>query len=83
LAAVLEVYEVREALKVQAARLAAGRCTEANIAVLLTFLAGRERARDQRPSFAEAGLAFHRSVVGAARISLLAEMFGSLATVLR
>lgn len=45
-AAVLEVYEVREALEVQAARLAALRHTDADVAALRTRLAARDRARD-------------------------------------
>jgi GntR family transcriptional regulator, transcriptional repressor for pyruvate dehydrogenase complex len=82
-AAVLEVYEVREALEVQAARLAASRRTEADIAAMRASLAERERARDQEASFVEADLAFHRSVVAAAHNPLLAEMFDSFAAVLR
>ncbi len=82
-AAVLEVYEVREALEVQAARLAASRRTEADIASLRARLTEREQARDQDASFVEADLAFHRSVVAAAHNPLLAEMFDSFAAVLR
>lgn len=82
-AAVLEVYEVREALEVQAARLAASRRTDADIAALRTCLAKREQARDQQAAFVEADLAFHRSVVAAAHNPLLAEMFESFAAVLR
>jgi GntR family transcriptional regulator, transcriptional repressor for pyruvate dehydrogenase complex len=82
-AAVLEVYEVREALEVQAARLAAERRTEAHIAALRACLTEREHARDQDASFVEADLAFHRSVVAAAHNPLLAEMFDSFAAVLR
>jgi GntR family transcriptional regulator, transcriptional repressor for pyruvate dehydrogenase complex len=82
-AAVLEVYEVREALEVQAARLAASRRTEADIVAMRASLAERERARDQEASFVEADLAFHRSVVAAAHNPLLAEMFDSFAAVLR
>jgi GntR family transcriptional regulator, transcriptional repressor for pyruvate dehydrogenase complex len=82
-AAVLEVYEVREALEVQAARLAASRRTQADIAALRACLAERERARGEVASFVEADLAFHRSVVAAAHNPLLAEMFDSFAAVLR
>jgi GntR family transcriptional regulator, transcriptional repressor for pyruvate dehydrogenase complex len=82
-AAVLEVYEVREALEVQAARLAAERGTEADIAALRACLTEREDARDRDASFVEADLAFHRSVVAAAHNPLLAEMFDSFAAVLR
>jgi DNA-binding FadR family transcriptional regulator len=82
-AAVLEAYEVREALEVQAARLAASRRTEADIEALHARLAGRERARGADARFVEADLAFHRSVVAAAHNPLLAEMFDSFAAVLR
>jgi DNA-binding FadR family transcriptional regulator len=84
-AAVLEAYEVREALEVQAARLAAGRRTDADIAELTECLRRRQearaRARDAR--FIELDLAFHRAVVAAAHNALLAEMFDSFAAVLR
>ena len=82
-AAVLEAYEVREALEVQAARLAAGRRTEADIEALAACLAERERARGDEARFVEANLAFHRSVLAAAHNPLLAEMFDSFAAVLR
>jgi GntR family transcriptional regulator, transcriptional repressor for pyruvate dehydrogenase complex len=82
-AAVLEVYEVREALEVQAARLAARRRTETDIAALRACLAERERVRADVASFVEADLDFHRAVVAAAHNPLLAEMFDSFAAVLR
>jgi GntR family transcriptional regulator, transcriptional repressor for pyruvate dehydrogenase complex len=84
-AAVLEVYEVRQALEVQAARLAAERRTDADIASIRECLAGRERARAQAKdsAFVEADLAFHRCVVAAAHNALLAEMFDSFAAALR
>jgi GntR family transcriptional repressor for pyruvate dehydrogenase complex len=82
-AAALEAYEVREALEVQAARLAASRRTEADIEELRACLAQRDRARGSDASFVEADLAFHRSVVAAAHNPLLAEMFDSFVTVLR
>jgi DNA-binding FadR family transcriptional regulator len=84
-AAVLDVYEVREALEVQGARLAADRRTGADVAALRGSLATRDRARavagDER--FVEADLAFHRTVIAAAHNPLLAEMFDSFASVLR
>jgi GntR family transcriptional regulator, transcriptional repressor for pyruvate dehydrogenase complex len=84
-AAVLEVYEVRQALEVQAARLAAERRTDADIASIRECLAGRERARARAKdsAFVEADLAFHRCIVAAAHNALLAEMFGSFAAALR
>lgn len=82
-AAVLEAYEVREALEVQAARLAASRRTETDIEALRACLAERNRARGEDARFVEADLAFHRAVVAAAHNPLLAEMFDSFAAVLR
>ena len=82
-AAVLEAYEVREALEVQAARLAAGRRTDADIGALRSCLAERDSARGEDARFVEADLAFHRAVVAAAHNPLLSEMFDSFAAVLR
>jgi DNA-binding FadR family transcriptional regulator len=82
-AAVLEAYEVREALEVQAARLAASRRTETDIEALRACLAERDSARGEDARFVEADLAFHRAVVAAAHNPLLAEMFDSFAAVLR
>lgn len=82
-AAVLEDYEVREALEVQAARLAASRRTGADIEALRARLAERDSARGADARFVEADLAFHRAVVAAAHNPLLAEMFDSFAAVLR
>ena len=82
-AAVLEVYEVREALEVQAARLAAARRTDVDLQALRERLAARDSARvcvrDSR--FVEADLAFHRTVVTAAHNPLLTDMFDSFAAV--
>ena len=84
-AAVLDVYEVRQALEMQAARLAALRRTEADVVTLRKCLAEREHARAHArdASFVESDLAFHRSVVAAAQNPLLAEMFDSFGAVLR
>ena len=84
-AAVLDAYEVRQALEVQAARLAATRRTDADIAALRACLAERERARahGKDARFIELDLAFHRAVVAAAHNPLLAEMFDSFVAVLR
>jgi DNA-binding FadR family transcriptional regulator len=84
-AAVLDAYEVRQALEVQAARLAASRRTDADIAALRSCLAEREQARahGKDARFIELDLAFHRAVVAAAHNPLLAEMFDSFVAVLR
>lgn len=84
-AAVVEVYEVRQALEVQAGRLAATRRTGADLAAISRCLAGRQRARSRArdAGFVEADLAFHRAVVAAAHNPLLAEMSDSFGAVLR
>lgn len=84
-AAILEVYEVREALEIQAARLAAQRRTTSDIETLRTGLGSRDQAREQARDgrFVDADLALHRAVVAAAHNPLLAEMYDSFAMVLR
>ncbi len=84
-AAVLEVYEVREALEVQAARLAALRRTDSDIAALRSRLAARDSARAaaQDSRFVNADLEFHRTIIAAAHNQLLTGMFDSFAEVLR
>jgi DNA-binding FadR family transcriptional regulator len=84
-AALLEVCEVREALEVQAARLAAVRRTAPDVAALHASLAARDRARElgEAGSFVRTDLAFHRTVVAASHNHLLADMFDSFAVVLR
>lgn len=81
----LEVYEVREALEIQAARLAALRRTDADLTALHEKLAARDRAREQDTAerFVQADLAFHRAVVAASHNRLLQDMFDSFASVLR
>lgn len=84
-AAVLDVYEVREALEVQGARLAAARRTDSDVAALQASLAARDQARQRAGGgqFVETDLAFHRTVITAAHNPLLAELFDSFAAVLR
>jgi DNA-binding FadR family transcriptional regulator len=87
-ATVLDVYEVRQGLEPQAARLAAQRRTEADLALIDATLAQRQRARAerQRPgatapnaAFVDADLAFHQAVVAAAHNALLTQIFDSFA----
>jgi GntR family transcriptional regulator, transcriptional repressor for pyruvate dehydrogenase complex len=84
-AAILEAYEVREALEVQAAGLAAARRTRADIARIRALLTERDRTRAvaRNEVFAGADVAFHEAVVAAAHNSLLTEMFASFTSVLR
>jgi DNA-binding FadR family transcriptional regulator len=84
-AAVLEVYELREALELQAARLAAERRDESDLTRIEQALAERERRRGKArdAAFVDADIDFHRAVVAAAGNALLEEMFASFAAVLR
>jgi GntR family transcriptional regulator, transcriptional repressor for pyruvate dehydrogenase complex len=84
-AAILEVFEVRQALEVQAARLAAARRTPADIERVNSRLAERERIRAVTRDAAciNADLAFHQAVIAAAHNPLLAQMYASMSAVLR
>lgn len=73
----LEVYEVRRALEVEAAALAARRRTEQDLTRIDAALA-RRRASAQsgdRRGFLAADVAFHRAVVDAAHNPLLSELY--------
>jgi DNA-binding FadR family transcriptional regulator len=84
-AELLEVYELREALELQAARLAAARRTATDLERIERALAERDRlaVEERGEAFVDADLAFHRAVVAAAHNALLEEMFGSFLVVLR
>jgi DNA-binding FadR family transcriptional regulator len=85
-ARIVEVYEVRSALEVQAAVLAAGRRTERDIDDIRRALGDRDRLlptqRSAPAAFVATDLAFHRAVVVAAHNDLLLTMFDSLIPVL-
>ena len=75
----VEVYEVRRALEVEAAGLAALRRTPGDLAVIDKALARRTAARkknDER-GFLTADLAFHKAVVDAAHNPLLSALYAS------
>ncbi|MEH1164607.1 FadR/GntR family transcriptional regulator [Micromonospora sp. CPCC 205539] len=80
-----EVIEVRRALEVEAARLAALRRTPEDLAALDGALAEREAAwRDGGVAvFVEADAALHTAVVAAAHNPMLAELYASLGAALR
>ncbi|MDO9408947.1 FadR/GntR family transcriptional regulator [Patulibacter sp.] len=82
---VLDVYEVREALESQAARLAAERRTGDDLVAIDVALAAREAARATGgvEPFVDADLAFHAAIVAAAHNPLLEEMFTSFLGALR
>lgn len=84
-ARVLEVYEVRQALELKAAVLAAERRTPQDIERIERALAERNRTRagGSNVDFVDADLAFHRAVVAAAHNPLLEDVFAFFATALR
>lgn len=76
-----EVLELRQALDVTAAGLAARRRTPADIATLTDLLARRNAAFDggsDRASMTERDVALHRAIVQAAHNPLYAEVYDSL-----
>ncbi|MFJ8621413.1 FadR/GntR family transcriptional regulator [Kitasatospora sp. NPDC093550] len=78
------VYEVRTMVEVQAARLAATRRTEADLAALDAALAARRAAGDaDDTAFVDADIALHTAVVAAAHNPVLNDLFAQFAPVLR
>lgn len=83
-ARLLEVYEVRRALEVEAARLAAERATPAELRALGERLVDRQARRAlSAPAFVEADLAFHLAVVELAGNAVLLDLFTAVLPVLR
>ncbi|MFJ2605681.1 FadR/GntR family transcriptional regulator [Streptomyces sp. NPDC091279] len=83
-AAVSEVYEVRMAVEVHAARLAAHRRTPEDATALRAALAGRRAAAGaDDAAFVEADIALHAAVVAAAHNPLLTSLFADFAPSLR
>ncbi|MBP0462043.1 FadR/GntR family transcriptional regulator [Streptomyces montanisoli] len=81
----LEAFEVRSGLERDAARLAAGRRTEADLAALRSALAERGTAwrSGDTDAFVRADVAFHRAVVAAAHNGMLADLYSHLSDGLR
>ncbi|WP_051819455.1 FadR/GntR family transcriptional regulator [Streptomyces sp. NRRL S-920] len=84
-AGVLEAYEVRACLERDAARHAAQRRTQEDLASLRAALAERGQAWESgdTAAFIDADMAFHRTVADAAHNSVLAELYGHLSDALR
>ncbi|MES4902977.1 MULTISPECIES: FCD domain-containing protein [unclassified Streptomyces] len=83
-ARLLEVYEVRRALEVEAARLAARRTRPEDIARLTADLRRRQEAAAAGPAaFVDADLEFHRTVVELSGNAVLLGLFTSVLPVLR
>ncbi|MCX4548530.1 FCD domain-containing protein [Streptomyces sp. NBC_01387] len=83
-AAVTDVYEVRAMVEVQAARLAAARRTDADLAALDTALAGRTAAAEaDDAAFVDADIALHSAVVAAAHNPVLTDLYERFVPALR
>jgi len=84
-AELLEVFEVRRALEVEAARLAALRRTDADLAALTEVL--RERAEAGRARelerFVESDVRLHRLIAAASHNAMLAELYDDVTGALR
>ncbi|MCG5215694.1 FadR/GntR family transcriptional regulator [Streptosporangium sp. KLBMP 9127] len=81
----LEILEVRRALEVEAARLAATRRTESDVKLIEDALAHRERAWEagEPNAFVEADLAFHMAVVHATHNRVLLDLYEDFSEALR
>jgi DNA-binding FadR family transcriptional regulator len=72
-----EIYDVREALDLQAARLAAERRSEEDLVALREHLAARAAAIAARDAqgFADADVAFHQQIVTATQNDMLIDLY--------
>ncbi|MFC5745014.1 FadR/GntR family transcriptional regulator [Actinomadura rugatobispora] len=84
-AELVEILEVRRGFEVEAARLAAARRTEADIAAIGDALARRDAtwAAGAHAEFVEADLEFHTAVVEATHNRVLIELYRDFSAVLR
>lgn len=83
-AELVHVYEVRSMIEVQAARLAAVRRDDADVAALDRALAARHAAGGaDDATFVDADIALHATVVAAAHNPVLSDLFAQFAPVLR
>ncbi|TYK50706.1 FadR/GntR family transcriptional regulator [Actinomadura decatromicini] len=84
-AELVEILEVRRGFEVEAARLAAARRTEADIAAIALALARRDAAwaAGDHDAFVEADLAFHTSVVEATHNRVLTDLYRDFSAALR
>ncbi|NKZ03083.1 FadR/GntR family transcriptional regulator [Actinomadura latina] len=84
-AELVEILEVRRGLEVEAARLAATRRTEADIAAIAVALARRDAAwaAGEHVAFVEADLAFHTAVVEATHNRVLTDLYRDFSAALR
>ncbi|GLW64576.1 GntR family transcriptional regulator [Actinomadura rubrobrunea] len=80
-----EILEVRRGLEVEAARLAAARRTDADIAAITAALERRDAAwaSGDHDAFVEADLAFHTAVVEATHNKVLTDLYHDFSAALR
>lgn len=79
----LELLDIRQALEVHIAALAATRATRANIAMLDAAITDMEQANENPDPFHAADLRFHEALAAATHNGLLAVLLQSLAAPLR
>lgn len=84
-AAMLDVYEVRQGLEIQAAPLAARRRTEADLGRITEALRRRLRARrlGRMRAWVDADVDFHQAVIDAAHNPVLSDVFRTFTGALR
>ncbi|WP_328750659.1 FCD domain-containing protein [Streptomyces sp. NBC_00285] len=83
-ATVTDVYEVRMAVEVHAARLAARRCTAQDVTAMEHALEGRRAASAASDAaFVDADITFHAAVVAAAHNPVFTDLFREFTPVLR
>ncbi|WP_433430057.1 FadR/GntR family transcriptional regulator [Nonomuraea sp. CA-141351] len=83
-AAIADVYEVRMMVETQAARLAARRRTDEDVAALESALEGRAQAASgDDAAFVDADISLHMAVVAAAGNPVLTDLFAEFAPALR
>ncbi|WP_019631681.1 FadR/GntR family transcriptional regulator [Actinomadura atramentaria] len=84
-AELIEILEVRRGLEVEAARLAAARRTDADVAAIADALARRDLAWAARDhdAFVDADLAFHTAVVEATHNRVLTDLYLDFSAALR
>lgn len=72
---IVEVIEARVAIEAEAAALAAGRRTPADLRTLRQALVNRSKTGTSLEAHVDADMAFHRAVVAAAHNEVLSELF--------
>ncbi|WP_312337521.1 FadR/GntR family transcriptional regulator [Anaerospora hongkongensis] len=84
-ASILEVYEVRRALELEIAKLAARRRSEEDLLAMRESLAKRREARrvNDNRSYVDADLFFHLAIAAASKNSVLTDLYFSFSNTVR